>query len=343
MMSEKDIARILERYLNGTATEEERRWVEKWYSTLESENNNPVLSDAEQEKFDRSDLEMIRRRISGKKHKLITFWPSLLAAAAVVIIGAFFIYNTSRLNFTSDPTAPGKAESPVATMRKIINTHDHIRVVRLEDASRVDLQPGSTLWIFADFNGHDRKVVLQGEAFFSVARDEAKPFIVFSHDVVTKVLGTSFTIKAPSKNEKVTVAVRTGLVAVSRNAEAPGSEEDQKQEVLVTPNQQVVFDPEKKVLEATLIPEPVVLDSPRATKVVYDEEPIVTILQQIEELYGVQIHYDAAVLSGCRITTAFQREGLYERLDILTKAIGATYKVEGTSIVFNSTGCETNP
>lgn len=117
--------------------------------------------------------------------------------------------------------------------------------------------------------------------------------------------------------------------------------------IIVTPNQQAVFNPESKVLQATLVQNPVTLSQGEETeqpksKEVFDEEPISNILQKIEKIYGVEIQYDDAVLRNCRITTAFLNEGLYERLDILSKAIGGTYSVDGTQIKFQSKGCATN-
>src|SRR5687768_975105 len=91
MMSKKDFERILERYLNGTATEQEVRRIEKWYSSLDSENDYPVLGAVEEERIGQADLEKINERISVKKHRIIGFWPSLAAAAAVIIIGVIAI------------------------------------------------------------------------------------------------------------------------------------------------------------------------------------------------------------------------------------------------------------
>jgi transmembrane sensor len=338
MMSKKDFERILERYLNGTATEQEGRRIEKWYSGLDSENDYPVLDAVEEERIDQADLEMIKKRISAKKHRIIGFWPSLAAAAAVTLIGVIAIDS-----FISNSSSSVKDKiSSALTDREIVNELSEIKVVKLSDASHVFLHPGSMIRIAGDFNKGDRKVTLKGEAFFDVTRDERQPFKVFTHDVVTTVLGTSFTIKAPSETEKITVVVRTGRVAVSSEAAGPANEKANRQEVIVTPNQQAVFNPESKTLKAILVQDPVALNKPDKTKEVFDEEPIINILTKIEELYGVEIQYDVSALATCRITTAFLHEGLYERLNVLSKAIGATYAVEGTTIRFESKGCSLN-
>src|SRR5690606_37685879 len=82
----------------------------------------------------------------------------------------------------------------------------------------------------------NREVKLTGEAFFEIKKDESRPFLVYAQGIVTKVLGTSFNIRARQGDEKIIVDVKTGKVAVFR--EKNSNEEP----YLLTPNQQVVYD-----------------------------------------------------------------------------------------------------
>ena len=335
MVSKKEFERILERYLNGTAEVHEIKWIEKWYSSLEHENNFPVLSQLEQQVLDRADFAAIRSKVKTKR-KTVAMWP-WLAVAAGLLIGVFLVESMLSAKVSS-------VNESTATVAKIefFNEAKAEKTITLKDSSKIILRPGSRIKVFGDFNDKDRKVSLKGEAFFSVVHDEKRPFKVYAYDVVTTVLGTSFTINAPSLKEKVTVVVRTGRVAVSTNGSDRGDSKGMNQEVIVTPNQQAIFDPTNNRLKASLIQNPAVLDSPHTQKLIYDEEPIVNILIDTEELFGVDIRFDATILDQCRITTAFQKEGLFERLNILSKSIGANYVVDGTSIVFKSSGCGTN-
>ena len=343
MTSKKDFERVLERYLNGTATEQEIKWVEKWYSTLDSTQDNPLLNERDEKILYQRDWQDIQKRIGKKNSRILSVWPYLAAAAVTLIIGVVFIYSIDPY-----PAKTNQAKTQTSSAeREIVNESNEKEIIKLPDSSTVVLQPNSTIRISANFNKGDRAISLKGEAFFDVVRDENRPFKVFTHDVISTVLGTSFTIKAPSANEKIIVAVKTGRVAVSSNAGARGSEKIKSQEVIVTPNQQAVFNPESNVLNATLVQNPVTLPQPEQTqqtktKEIFDEEPIINILQNIERTYGIEIEYDVAMLSSCRITTAFLNEGLYERLNILSKAIGGTYRVEDTQIIFQSKGCVTS-
>lgn len=340
MMSKNDFERILTRYLNGTANAQEIKWIEKWYLTLDRENDYPAIDRLDEQVLHQQDWEKIQKRI--RKQKRIFYWPSL-AAAASVIIGVIFIYS---LNTRLPKSNTGKKTISLLE-EKIVNESSGIKKVTLSDSSTIFLQPHSTIQISKKFNNGDRKISLAGEAFFDVTRDENQPFKVYTHDVVTTVLGTSFTIKAPSKKEKVIVVVKTGRVVVSSNVAKSGSQKAKGHEVVVTRNQQAVFNPESKLLKATLVQNPVPSAQDEKApenkiKEIFDEEPIINILQKIGKMYAVEVQYDETLLINCKITTAFLNEGLYERLDILSKAIGGSYAVEGTQIIFKSKGCATS-
>lgn len=114
-------------------------------------------------------------------------------------------------------------------------------VVTLPDNSTVNLQPGSTLKYDEEFTGSNRKVELEGEAFFDVARDEKKPFIIDANTVDVQVLGTSFYVT--TEGELATVAVTTGRVSMTSKEDA--------QQVILTPGQKGIYD-EK---ELTVVPD----------------------------------------------------------------------------------------
>jgi ferric-dicitrate binding protein FerR (iron transport regulator) len=89
-----------------------------------------------------------------------------------------------------------------------------IQVIELPDGTVVTLNACSHL-IFPDqFNGDERKVTLEGEAYFQVARNEKQPFIITTDNFNVKVLGTEFNIKAYSLDGTQTVSVKSGKVQV---------------------------------------------------------------------------------------------------------------------------------
>lgn len=107
------------------------------------------------------------------------------------------------------------------------------KTVRLGDGSMVTLNRGTKLSIDENqFNKKQREVWLEGEAFFDVATDPDRPFIIHTGDMNTTVRGTSFNVKAyPQLNEQV-VSVLTGKVEVGAGG---------KMLAMLTPDKQVVY------------------------------------------------------------------------------------------------------
>jgi ferric-dicitrate binding protein FerR (iron transport regulator) len=340
MVSFRTFKAILNRFLSNSASPTENDTIEKWYSSLDQHHDFPKLQASEEDMLHQKDLEEIQRRIKKRKSTVLPLWPSLSAAAAV-IFGVVFIYKFA-VNTSKDVINMPLSEMRIVVKpgEKFFNDVSSAKEIWLTDSSSILLQPNSLITVAKTFNRIDRNVVLTGEAYFDISRNERKPFNVFTYDVVTKVLGTSFTIKAPSDKDRITVVVQEGKVSVSNQEKI--SKNQPKKEVILTPNQQVTFYPDKKSLETSVIEKPVLVVQPDVTKNEYDEERIIVILADIQLLYGIEISYNPQILKDCKITTAFTNEGLYQRLNILTKAIGATYKVEGTRIVVNSNGCQLN-
>src|SRR5690606_22977878 len=110
---------------------------------------------------------------------------------------------------------------------------------------------------------------LRGEALFDVERDTLRPFYVYAGDVVTKVLGTSFTVRAIESDKKITVAVKTGKVSVSTK---PGVSVNQSSsEVILTPNQKAVYDSEVTRVKKEFVEKPeVILPKPTIFKMKYE-------------------------------------------------------------------------
>lgn len=100
---------------------------------------------------------------------------------------------------------------------EVLGEAGRVKSAILPDGTKVWLNTGSRITYKLPFPGRNRELLLQGEAFFEVARDSLHPFIIETHKVTTRVLGTSFNINAGSGNEDVRVSVLTGKVSVSRN------------------------------------------------------------------------------------------------------------------------------
>ncbi|MGK7393582.1 MAG: FecR family protein [Candidatus Cyclobacteriaceae bacterium M3_2C_046] len=145
-------------------------------------------------------------------HKHRNRWRNIGKFAAVFIILAmgFLIFINQNEIFVQ----PSEPNEPLAAIIKQTEKGQKRRI-ELPDGSWVTLNSASSLEVSPDFkHGNSRTVLLKGEAYFEIQKMPAKPFIVKTEQLTTKVLGTSFNVEAYQANQ-VKVAVSTGKVQVS--------------------------------------------------------------------------------------------------------------------------------
>jgi transmembrane sensor len=161
---------------------------------------------------------------------------------------------------------------------------------------------------------------------------------VYTHEVTTKVLGTSFTIKALREDKNITVAVKTGRVSVYAHPASPI--QSRASETILTPNQQIVYNRMANTVSRMLVENPLaIMPAAEIERLHFEEAPVPAIFKALEKVYGVDMVFDEKLFSTCTLTTSISDEPIYDRLDIICKAIGATYSVEEFQIEIDGPGC----
>ena len=344
-MTPVELERLLQKYFNGGCTPEEIKFIHTWYESIGSEHDYQ-LDGSEREKIesrlwsgiDAAVQHEKHNHLSGKSYSIKHNWTMRIAAAIALFIGIGACFYLLFLQRSPDKKHELALEHR-AHFTEFVNTKNEPVQYTLEDGSKVTLQPLSKLR-FTKFHKEKREVSLTGEGFFDIVRNPERPFYVYAKDVVTKVLGTSFTIKAYQKTKEVNVLVRTGRVSVSSQ---PHDKHLAKrmQEVILTPNQEAIYTMDDELLRKKLVDKPIlVLEKPTLFEMEYDGVPVVKIFNALKDNYGVDIAFDSEKLSACILTTSLADEGLYERIEIICKAIGAHYKIVDAVIVIESDGCQ---
>ncbi|RNI24976.1 FecR family protein [Rufibacter latericius] len=179
------------------------------------------------------------------------------------------------------------------------------QLIYLPDSSKVTLNENSTLRYQTAFKGKERKVELVGEGFFEVRKNPEKPFIVKSGNAETRVLGTSFNVKALKAESEVSVAVVTGKVALS-------SLKSEKK-VLLTPgftgflsaNGQLDRKETEKATPATW------------RSLEFNNTSLKAVADQLEEYFNVSVEVPNQNLQACTFTGTFENPDLKEILSVL--------------------------
>jgi transmembrane sensor len=263
-----------------------------------------------------------------------------LAAALLMIAGVYWY-------FSSKPN-PAPANAYTAFMQETKhksfeynNNSDGEQHIVLSDGSEVILEKNSRLTYAANFSSGKREVYLEGNAFFNITRNPAQPFIVYTQTIVTKVLGTSFYVKAMSSSETASVVVKTGKVSVFKreNFTSTDAGSSALKGMLVTPNQQVVYDIPNEQMNKSLVEKPAL--APQSSfNFEFDDTPAAEVFKTLQSAYGVPVLIDEEVLATCTISASLGNEPFYEKLQIICKIINATYEVIDGTVVINTKGCK---
>jgi transmembrane sensor len=342
--SKKEFANLLKKYREGQCSPEEETLVLRWY---ESNGRDSIFP------FDEEELNIVEARIKSNLKKRLhinseqdsdtslidpkrsAFWKVTAVAASLTIltlaIGFVYSYSSNKeVHLLS-----ARHNSSV-----INNTSETAKEITLEDGTRINLQPNSSITFTKPFDPERREVTLEGEGFFRVTRDEKRPFIVYAGKVVTRVLGTSFNINANNRS-KVTVSVKSGKVSVSKlEAGFLGIGKTLEHEVILTPNERAIYLKNDNSIEATLVESPEIVTSQEDAKVMrFENAPLSSIFTELARAYQVEIEFDEQLLKDCKLTTTLNNENLFNRLNIICKATGGTYSMEGTKIIIQNDGC----
>jgi transmembrane sensor len=281
-------------------------------------------------------------------HAMRPYW-SAAAAILLVIIGLAWFFIPNPYN-PFGPDGQQVYDDLVAqadeALIEVYNAENSPKLVVLSDNSSVLLQKGSRLSYPKSFDGlAQREVYLSGEAFFEVAKNPEKPFFVYANELITKVLGTSFTVKAYASDKKVVVMVKTGKVTVysNQNASIQTSESVTRSTdgVVLTPNQQIYYNRSDAQLLKALIQKPALQDlgSAQFLSFEFDDAPLSKVLQLLEQAYGVDIVYDEELLASCKLTASLADEPLFEKIKLICLSIDAEYEIIDAQIVLSSKGC----
>ncbi|MBO9153759.1 FecR family protein [Chitinophaga sp. GCM10012297] len=297
-----------------------------------------LIHESERETFSSQELAgQIWEDMQDELHPRARWYRRYAAAAAVLVLlglagGGWYLLARAKTSTIVNENGILMARTGHAEI-SVQNTGDALRTVYLVDGSRITLSPGAKLKYHSLLGKRRRDVTLEGEAFFEIAPDAAKPFSVRSRGIVTRVLGTSFRIAA---QQDVVVSVRSGKVAVMRQEE----ENTKNKSCILVMNEQAVYNASRNKLEKTAAP-PALLANPAPAweTMYYDEASMDKIINVLTRTYGVEFEYDREKFSKCKITIALDEGSMYDKLDILTKVLSATYEVDEDVVRISGPGC----
>lgn len=192
----------------------------------------------------------------------------------------------------------------------VMTTTDNIAEVSLPDGSSVTLGRYSSLAYAKTMKGDERTVTLTGEAYFDVAKDAARPFIVQVEELDVKVLGTQFNVQAYPKSEEVRTTLLEGAVAVYLK-EGEGS-------VRLSPLESAVYHKTSAVLQKEIAPYAADEIGWMKGTFIFREAPLRDIIQRLNNYYGTDLRIADKAPGEYKISATFDE---HERLDDILKLL----------------------
>jgi len=319
-LSTKELHQII--FLLGSEREREdaTQWIQQQW-----EKPTKVFNEVNYERI--SDLVKQRTKTTDKQR--LSFMQILYRSAAILLlpfIGLsiyFFIQTINSNRFIQ--TEIVEILDSVGTQSRVI----------LSDGTIATLKDGSQLCLRRDFlSGNTREVTLEGEAFFEIAHNPDKPFIIHTKGIKTTALGTAFIVRAVPDETSITVTVIEGKVKV---------EEGIKLLATLEANQQFIYGIEfnylqEKTIEAEKI-EAEKVETETEThwqphELIFHNMPFGDIVQDLANRHGVSIVFENEVLKRLRIDALLDnRDSIDALLKFLCALQQATYTVQGNTYV----------
>jgi transmembrane sensor len=229
---------------------------------------------------------------------------------------------------------------------EITTRHGSRSTVTLPDGSIVYLNVSSKLTY--DYGQEDsRQVILEGEAFFDVLKDEQRPFIIHTKKMDITVLGTTFNVRAYEGDKTVETSLIQGKVEVTIKGDVP-------EKVILSPNQKIVLLNEElpqpmpavhvaglhdkehyKLEEVTINPQDSVVAETawKENCLVFNNERFEDIALKMERWYDVQIIFEDKQVAESRFTGTFINETVNQTLEALRFTSPFHYHIDKKKII----------
>lgn len=237
--------------------------------------------------------------------------------AAAILLGVMLATTYSYLD--------KRPENIIAKFYKVVTEKSDKSFIELPDGSRIWLNGGTTIEYGHDYGIKNRSIMLNGEAYFEVAKNKKLPFIVKTGGIDVTAVGTTFNIQAYRKDIKVTTTLFTGKVNVTPTVSG--------QKILLNPNEVAVYYKDRNRIEKYPYSGP-----SKAEWIVSDFSfnmvRLIDITKQLENRYKVTFIYRNQKIKRLRFSGSFQKnESLDEILKVIQTNTDINYKIVNDSVI----------
>lgn len=323
---------LLGKYLAGECNTRELAEVEEWLRTPENASELETLRqfwEASEVEPALVDTDRAWDQVKGRIKPLdatpapaiprrrTPFW---WAAAAVLVMAVGLGWYLTR------------SDAPVeVNYTTFANADSSPQTVQLPDGSVVTLNSGAEIRFAEGFSEPLREVQLEGEAFFDVTKNPAKPFVVRAGGAEVRVLGTSFNV---STEQGLAVKVTEGKVKLS----APPSEAAAAESVVLEAGMEGRYDEERAEIVEVGEMEANELYW-KTQRLEFKASPLTDVRLELEALFGVEIELENENIARCKLTTNFFQDDIESILQVISESFDLTVTKDGNKFTLSGEGC----
>jgi transmembrane sensor len=217
-----------------------------------------------------------------------------------------------------------------AGMEQVVAENEPVEVI-LDDGTGVIVNRHSRLRYSKKIYQEERKVYLKGEAWFDVARDTTKPFVIDAGDALVQVLGTSFNVNAYKENPTVEITVESGMVALS-------AKEDQKHLIVMKAGSGGIYHKSQRELKLIPASDPNSI-SWKTRELFFEGTSLREVVELVNRVYGANLVIMNQELSACPITVTFREQSLESVLNVLESTLDLQLTHIRDEIRLDGEGC----
>lgn len=325
MLKQNEIERI-GRYINEIADQSEIDWVEEFFS---QGKDNPGLRDHLQEDWTTvcqepttADIDLdrmldkvhhlIREKEFKKKETLVHQISNVYMKVAAILLlpliiatGLYFIHPDGPSRQHTDNISSSVIHAPMGSRVSF----------DLPDGTKGWLNGGSSLSYSIPFS-KNRKVALEGEAWFDVVHNEQHPFEISAGESKIKVLGTSFNVSAYKEESYVEVVLLSGKVEFSDQAQA--------NKVILKPSERLILHDNQVNVNAV---DPMKYKGWTDGKLIFRGDDMIEVARRIERWYDVKVELADRSLDQFSFRATFKDDSLEDVLKLLSMTSPIGYDI----------------
>lgn len=240
----------------------------------------------------------VQSRIHAPRKPLTVSWLQpknllrMAAAITLLAVATFFVFQK-------------KTPLSIPTPQTVVEAQETVLEKKLTDNSTITLNKKSTLT--TAFNDKERRVKLEGEAFFEIAHDTVKPFFIDVQNLEIRVVGTAFNVDERTEKGKIIVSVTEGRVLLR----------GMQRSILLSKGEETKYNVATGDFE-TAANRSLNFMAYKSKELAYEKQPLSKVVRDINENYGVSVEIISEDIKNCPISGRFNfgNQTLNDILDV---------------------------